>query len=57
MSFISEQSKLQFRFEGFNAFSHANFNKPNANLSSTSFGIVTGAQPSRTLQLGLKFVF
>ena len=57
LSFISEQSKLQFRFEGFNAFNHANFNKPNANFSSTSFGIITAAQPSRTLQLGLKFVF
>ena len=57
LSFISEQSKLQFRFEGFNAFNHANFNKPNANFSSTSFGIVTAAQPSRTLQFGLKFAF
>lgn len=57
LPFISEESKLQFRFEGFNAFNHANFNKPNANLSSPSFGIVTAAQPARTLQLGLKFVF
>ena len=54
---LTEQMRIQFRFEGFNLFNSVSFNSPNANLNSPAFGVITSAQPARILQLGLKFVF
>jgi Carboxypeptidase regulatory-like domain len=51
---ISEQFRLQFRGEMFNAFNHANFYAPNTTLSAGSYGTITAANPPRDVQLALK---
>jgi hypothetical protein len=59
---LTEAKSLQFRFETFNAFNHAQFFGPQsvdgniADLGST-FGQVVSAQPARIAQLGAKFIF
>ena len=68
---FDEQRFVEFRAEVFNVFNHVNFNNP-TNLSLTapaagsgslnvtsqgSFGVITSAQPSRRIQLGMRFVF
>ncbi len=50
-------SRLQFRFESFNAFNHTQWNAPNTNVSNPNFGRVTGTRPARINQLGLKLLF
>jgi len=55
---ITETTRLQFRAEAFNAFNHAQFNNPKANiLSSGSFGYVTTAADPRIMQVALKLLF
>jgi hypothetical protein len=54
---LSEQFRLQFRAEGFNAFNKANFQAPNANISSANFGVITGTYPARQFQFALKLIF
>ncbi len=66
---FSDSEELQFRFEAFNTFNHAQFGNPNGlvnagypdivngvNMGGT-FGLVTSARPARILQAGLKFFF
>jgi hypothetical protein len=60
-----ESSKLQFRFDAFNALNHPSFNVPGrvATFSSTgaqtspTFGVITSALDPRELQFALKFEF
>ncbi len=52
-----ESKRLEFRSEFFNVLNKTNFQTPNANRSSSSFGKVTSAFPARMIQLALKFVF
>jgi hypothetical protein len=69
---VTEDKFFQFRAEFFNLFNHANFDAPNATLSTVvpmdatlgdprrtpgGFGTVNSAGPARTIQFGLKFVF
>jgi hypothetical protein len=59
---LAERYKLQFRAESFNAFNHANFANPNANVSAATFGTITGtnsgdAGSPRVVQLALKITF
>jgi Carboxypeptidase regulatory-like domain len=55
---LTETKNLQFRFEFFNVFNHAQFNSPDGNiLDSTSFGKVTSAADPRIGQVALKFIF
>lgn len=57
---FSESKSLQFRFEVFNAFNHAEFFGPQAvdgNISSATFGQVINAAAPRVLQAGAKFIF
>ncbi len=49
--------RLQFRFESFNFFNHPQFNRPDSNVSSATFGVLNSARPGRINQLGLKFLF
>jgi hypothetical protein len=51
---------LEMRLETFNTFNHAQFFGPtsiNANISSTSFGQVVSAMPSRVMQVAANFSF
>jgi hypothetical protein len=50
-------TRLQFRFESFNAFNHTQFNGPEVNVASQNFGRILSARPGRINQLGLKFIF
>ncbi|MCY4586363.1 MAG: TonB-dependent receptor [Bryobacterales bacterium] len=56
--FADEDYRLQFRFEMFNAFNHANFGNPNTNFTSNNFGRITSTFGfAREIQFGLKFNF
>ena len=50
-------SRLQFRFESFNAFNHTQWNAPEVNVANQNFGRVLGTRPARINQLGLKLLF
>jgi len=50
-------SRLELRLETFNTFNHVQWNSPDNNFSSGTFGRVNGATDPRTLQLGLKLYF
>jgi len=57
---IGERRTLELRIEAFNALNHAQFFGPAAvdgNITSTSFGAITGAAPPRLVQLAAKFWF
>jgi hypothetical protein len=54
---VRESLDIQFRFELFNAFNHANFDLPDGFLGSPTFGRVNSAQSPRRIQFGLKFIF
>jgi hypothetical protein len=49
-----ERFRAEFRVEMFNAFNHANFYAPDSGYQDPAFGTITGALPSRDVQLGLK---
>lgn len=60
LTHITESKVLEMRLETFNTFNHAQFFGPtsvNANISSTSFGQVVSAMPSRVMQVAAKFNF
>ena len=66
---ISESKILQFRFEAFNIWNHAQFQNPNGSINSGYpnivngvnqgglFGIITSARDPRVMQIGAKFLF
>jgi hypothetical protein len=57
---LHESKSLQFRFEGFNAFNHAQFYGPasvNGNINSSTFGHVVSAAAPRLMQAAVKFLF
>ncbi len=57
---LAESKSLQFRFEGFNVFNHAQFYGPasvNGNIDSPTFGQVVSAAAPRLMQAAIKFVF
>jgi len=57
---LTEIKSLQFRFEGFNIFNHAQFYGPtsvNGNINSASFGDVVSAAPPRLMQVAVKLIF
>ena len=57
---ISEKVKFQLRAEALNATNHANFNLPDANVNSTTFGYITstyGANQSRQWRFGARLSF
>jgi len=51
---LTEGSRLQFRWELFNAFNRANFNNPTTDIQSGSFGLVTTAGAGRSMLFGLR---
>jgi hypothetical protein len=58
---INTDMNVQFRAEFFNIFNQVNFDIPQTNRTSSTFGQITRTDPSfgdpRILQFGLKFVF
>ncbi len=57
---FGESKVLEMRLETFNTLNHPQFFGPtsvNANISSTSFGQVVSAMPSRVMQVAAKFSF
>jgi len=54
---ISEKMKAVFRWEMFNAFNHANFSNPNANVGNALYGQITNTLPARSQQVALKLTF
>jgi hypothetical protein len=54
---ITERWRLEARAEAFNAINHTNFNAPNANQSSGTFGRITSAGDPRILQFAMKLIF
>jgi hypothetical protein len=54
----SEQRKLEFRAEMFNAFNHTQFGLPNGNSGAgVNFGRVASAASPRLMQMGMKLLF
>jgi len=55
---IGEKFTLQYRFEAFNAFNHAEMDTPDLSPTSKTFGKITN-QPNlpRSIQMGLRLKF
>ncbi len=52
---LTERFRLQFRSEFFNAFNRPNFNNPGGRtFGNNNFGVITGTEPARVIQFGLK---
>jgi outer membrane receptor protein involved in Fe transport len=56
-NFNFEKSGLQFRWEVFNAFNHANLNLPEVNVNQVTGATVKSAGSGRLMQFGLRYRF
>ena len=54
---LSEQRRLAFRTEFFNAFNHFNPGLPNTTIGDPSVGVITTGNDPRSIQLSLKLYF
>ncbi len=54
---LGEAANLQVRLDAFDALNNPNFANPNAAIGTPAVGIINGANTSRDLQVGAKFVF
>lgn len=54
---IGENRYIQFRAEAFNGFNNVQFNPPDQNVVSPTFGTLQSAQRPRVMQLALRFNF
>jgi hypothetical protein len=53
----NEHHAVSIRFEAFNALNHPNWNTPSLNISSSTFGRISGTAGMRQLQLAAKYQF
>jgi hypothetical protein len=56
IQFVGSNS-LELRFEAFNLLNHAQFQTPTGLINSSAFGVVTGANDPRVMQVAAKFHF
>jgi outer membrane receptor protein involved in Fe transport len=54
---MTERTTLEFRWELFNAFNHANLGNPNTTFNSTAFGRIDTVTGPRIMQVGAKIIF
>ncbi|MGB6198142.1 MAG: carboxypeptidase regulatory-like domain-containing protein [Candidatus Acidiferrales bacterium] len=54
---IRESMNVTFQWDAFNAFNRVNYSNPGTTITSSTFGEITGANPPRQMQFGLKFAF
>ncbi|MBZ5609686.1 MAG: TonB-dependent receptor [Acidobacteriia bacterium] len=54
---IREGCKMELRAEFFNVLNHANFDVPGHTLGNPDFGVISSAEPGRTVQVALRLVF
>ena len=54
---LTERLKSEVRGEFFNVTNHANFDIPGHTLGNAGFGVISSAEPARTVQLALRLVF
>jgi hypothetical protein len=54
---FAEGRQLQLRWEFFNAWNHTQFGAPAAGLPSAVFGVISGAQTPRNIQVAGRFSF
>jgi hypothetical protein len=50
----SEAARLQFRAEFYNLFNRTQFFAPGTTFGTSSFGVIPGALPARSIQFGMK---
>jgi len=48
---------LEFRVQLFNAFNHVNFDRPDNYINSPTFGVISGAEDAREIEIALKYSF
>jgi Carboxypeptidase regulatory-like domain len=54
---LHEGLKLQFRFDLYNVFNHANFDLPGRIFGATNFGVISSVEDPRETQFALKLTF
>src|SRR5687767_5619817 len=54
---LGPDMRMQLRGEFFNAFDQVNFNNPVTNISSATFGRITGSGPGRVVQVAMKLIW
>ena len=54
---FSETTRLQLTAEAFNVFNQVNLRDPGTNAAGAVFGIISGAEPPRRIQLAVKLFF
>src|SRR5262245_23161698 len=54
---ISENIKLQFRADAFNAFNNVNLGSPINDLTQSTFGRILSAGEARSMQIGARLIF
>jgi hypothetical protein len=52
-----QRFNLQFRAEMFSAFNHPQWSNPGNTINTGSFGVISGAGGTRTIQLALKLLW
>jgi hypothetical protein len=54
---VTERVHTEVRGEFFNVINRANFDLPGHTLGNADFGVISSAEPARTVQLGLRLLF